>query len=249
MSGAERNSAKIALVTGGSRGIGRGIVEALAAAGHRIAFTYSSNHEAAAALVAAVEEAGGSARAFPADVRDFNRAREVVAEVSAAWEPVGILVNNAGIRKDGAFHAMDAAAWQEVIDTNLGGVFNYSRAVVGDMIRRGGVMINVASVSGVMGIPGQTNYSASKAGVIGFTKALGKELARFGVRVNAIAPGFIDTDMTGSMDAEVRKKLYAQIPMKRPGTVEDVARMVAYLASDAAAYVTGQVLTIDGGLS
>jgi 3-oxoacyl-[acyl-carrier protein] reductase len=239
----------VALVTGGSRGIGRGIVEALAAAGHQVAFTYFSNHEAAGVLVTAVEAAGGAARAFPADVRDFARAREVVAEVTAAWEPVSILVNNAGIRKDGAFHAMDPAAWQEVIDTNLGGAFNYARAVIGDMIRRGGAIINVSSVSGVIGMPGQTNYSASKAGLIGFTKALSKEVARFGVRVNAIAPGFIDTDMTGSMDAEVRKKLYAQIPMKRAGTVEEVARMVVYLASDAAAYITGQVLTIDGGLS
>ena len=239
----------VALVTGGSRGIGRGIVEALAVAGHKVAFTYAANHDAAAALVAAVEAAGGAARAFPADVRDFARAKEVVAEVAAAWEPVTILVNNAGIRKDGAFHSMDPAVWQEVIDTNLGGTFNYSRAVIGDMIRRGGAIVNVSSVSGVIGLPGQSNYSASKAGVIGFTKSLGKEVARFGVRVNAIAPGFIETDMTESIDAEVRKKLYAQIPMKRPGTVDDIAKLVVYLASDAAAYVTAQVLTIDGGLS
>ena len=126
---------------------------------------------------------------------------------------------------------------------------SYSRAVIGDMIRRGGAIVNVSSVSGVIGLPGQSNYSASKAGVIGFTKSLGKEVARFGVRVNAIAPGFIETDMTESIDAEVRKKLYAQIPMKRPGTVDDIAKLVVYLASDAAAYVTAQVLTIDGGLS
>ncbi|MEQ1945600.1 MAG: 3-oxoacyl-ACP reductase FabG [Bryobacteraceae bacterium] len=238
-----------ALVTGGSRGIGRGIVEALAAAGHKVAFTYASNHEAAAVLVRAVEAAGGAARAFPADVKDFARAKEVFAEIAAGWEPVTILVNNAGIRKDGAFHSMDPAAWQDVIDTNLGGTFHYSRAVIGDMIRRGGSIINISSVSGVIGLAGQTNYSASKAGVIGFTKALGKEVARFGIRVNAIAPGFIETDMTETIDAEVRKKLYAQIPMKRPGTVEDISKMVVYLASDAAAYITGQVLTIDGGLS
>ncbi|MEQ1884903.1 MAG: 3-oxoacyl-ACP reductase FabG [Bryobacteraceae bacterium] len=239
----------VALVTGGSRGIGRGIVEALAAAGHKVAFTYASNHEAAASLVAAVEAAGGTARAFPAEVKDFARAKEVATEIAAGWEPVTILVNNAGIRKDGAFHSMDPAAWQDVIDTNLGGTFNYSRAVIGDMIRRGGSIINISSVSGVIGLAGQSNYSASKAGVIGMTKALGKEVARFGIRVNAIAPGFIETDMTETIDAEVRKKLYAQIPMKRPGTVDDISKMVVYLASDAAAYITGQVLTIDGGLS
>jgi len=182
---------------------------------------------------------------FQADVRDFTRAQQVVAEAG----PVDILVNNAGIKRDSALHNMDPAAWQEVLETNLTGTFNYCRVVIRDMIRRGGCIINITSVSGVTGMAGQTNYSASKAGIIGFTKALAREVARFGVRVNAIAPGFIETDMTGAMDESTRKKLYAQVPLGGPGTAKQVARAALYLSSDDAAYVTGQVLTLDGGLS
>ena len=144
---------------------------------------------------------------------------------------------------------MDPAAWQEVIDTNLTGVFHYSRACVGEMMRRGGAVINVTSVSGLTGLAGQTNYSAAKAGVVGFTKALSKEVARFGVRVNAIAPGFISTDMTASIDEATRKKLYAQVPMRKAGDPREVARMALYLAGEDAQYITGQVFTIDGGLT
>ncbi len=144
---------------------------------------------------------------------------------------------------------MDPAAWQEVIDTNLTGTFNYTRAVIKHLIRRGGSVVNITSVSGITGMAGQTNYSASKAGVIGFTKALAREVARFGVRVNAVAPGFIDTDMTASIDENARKKLYAQIPLGKPGTSKQVARAVLYLTSEDASYITGQVLTMDGGLS
>jgi 3-oxoacyl-[acyl-carrier protein] reductase len=144
---------------------------------------------------------------------------------------------------------MDPAAWRDVIDTNLTGTFNYSRNTVGGMLRTGGSIVNIASVSGVVGMAGQTNYSASKAGVIGFTRALSKEVARFGIRVNAVAAGFIDTDMTAAMDENARKKLYAQIPLGQPGTALDVARLVLYLAGDEAAYITGQVWNIDGGLT
>src|SRR5580704_11284081 len=174
----------VALVTGGSRGIGRAIVEEFAAAGFQVAFTYAGNQAAAGSLA-------GVAKSYQADARDFARAEQVVAEVQSSLGQVDVLVNNAGIKRDGALHNMDPAAWQEVIDTNLTGTFNYSRALMKTLIRRGGSVINITSVSGIIGMAGQTNYSASKAGVIGFTKALAREVARFGVRVNAIAPGFI----------------------------------------------------------
>ncbi len=236
----------VALVTGGARGIGRAIVEELAGAGYGVAFTYATRKEAADALVSSL---GSSVTALQADVRNFARAREVIDAVTGTLGPVTVLVNNAGIRKDGVFHSMDPSAWQEVIETNLTGAFNYSRLLAGDMIRRGGSIINITSVGGILGMAGQANYCASKAGLIGFTKALSKEVARFGVRVNAIAPGYIDTEMTESIDPEVRKKLYSQIPMRRTGTAQEIAKLVLYLASDAAAYVTGQVWAIDGGLS
>ena len=230
----------VVLVTGGSRGIGRAIVEEFNGAGHKVAFTYAGNTAAAQQVQAA---------AYQADVRDFARAQAVVAEIQSSLGPIDVLVNNAGIKRDSALHNMAPEAWQEVIDTNLTGTFNYTRALMKELIRRNGVVINVTSVSGVIGMAGQTNYSASKAGVIGFTKALAREVARFGVRVNAIAPGFIDTDMTASIDENARKKLYAQIPLGQPGTARQVARAAVYLASEDAAYITGQVLTMDGGLS
>jgi 3-oxoacyl-[acyl-carrier protein] reductase len=237
---------KVALVTGGSRGIGRAIVEAFHAAGYRVAFTYNSNEAAANDLVARL---GPDAAAFQADVRDFARAAETIALTTAKFGPISALINNAGITRDGSLMKMDPAAWRDVIDTNLTGTFNYSRNTVGGMLRTGGSIVNIASVSGVVGMAGQTNYSASKAGVIGFTRALSKEVARFGIRVNAVAAGFIDTDMTAAMDENARKKLYAQIPLGQPGTALDVARLVLYLAGDEAAYITGQVWNIDGGLT
>jgi 3-oxoacyl-[acyl-carrier protein] reductase len=237
---------KVALVTGGSRGIGRAVVEGFHNAGYRVAFTYSSNEAAASALA---EQLGPDAMAMRADVRDFARATEVVAETIAKFGPISALVNNAGIKKDLPLMKMDADSWRDVVDTNLNGTFNYSRNVINGMLRSGGAIVNVTSVSGVIGMAGQTNYSASKAGVIGFTKALAKEVARFEVRVNAVAPGFIDTDMTSAIDEATRKKLYGQIPSGQPGTAADVAKLVLYLASEDAKYVTGQVWNIDGGLT
>jgi 3-oxoacyl-[acyl-carrier protein] reductase len=236
----------VALVTGGSRGIGRAIVESLHAENYKVAFTYSSNESAANALVT---QLGGSVIALKADVRDFARATEVITETVAKLGPITALVNNAGVKKDLPLMKMDADSWRDVVDTNLNGVFNYSRNAISGMLRTGGAIVNVTSVSGVIGMAGQTNYSASKAGVIGFTKALAKEVARFGVRVNAVAPGFIDTDMTAAIDEVTRKKLYSQIPSGQPGTAGDVARLVTWLASDAGKYVTGQVWNIDGGLT
>jgi 3-oxoacyl-[acyl-carrier protein] reductase len=240
---------KVALVTGGSRGIGRAIVWAFARANTQVAFTYVQRADAAEELCAAVAEAGGRAVAYRADVRDFVRAEEVVRAVQEALGPIDVLVNNSGIRRDGLLANMDPAAWTEVLDTNLTGTFNYTRAAMRSMIRRGGVVISVSSVSGVSGLAGQVNYSASKAGIIGFTKALAKEVARFGVRVNAVAPGFIETDMTASLDEAARKKRFSLIPLGKPGTAEQVASLVAYLAGDDAAYISGQVFLIDGGLA
>jgi 3-oxoacyl-[acyl-carrier protein] reductase len=237
----------VALITGGSRGIGRSIVEEFHTAGYAVAFTYAGNTAAADELVAKL----GAERtaAWQANVREYERAVEVVKEVQAKFGPITALVNNAGIRKDVPLMKMDPAVWQEVIDTNLTGTFNYCRATASGMMRSGGAIVNVTSVSGVIGMAGQTNYGASKAGIIGFTKALAKEMVRFGVRVNAIAPGFIETEMTASMDDAVRKKLYAQIPMGEPGSAQDVAKLVLYLAGDGARYITGQTWNMDGGLT
>ena len=239
----------VALVTGGTRGIGRAIVEEFAGAGYAVAFTYAQNQEAADALVSCLAESGKRAVAYRADARNFLTAQEVVKNAQELLGPVEVLVNNAGIRRDRALYNLDPAAWQEVIDTNLTGTFNYSRIVIPELIRRGGVILNMASVSGLIGIAGQTSYSASKAGIIGFSKALSREVARLGVRVNAIVPGVIETDMTTSMDAAARKKLLAQIPAGRPGSAREVARLALYLAGPDAAYITGQVFTIDGGLT
>lgn len=236
----------VALVTGGSRGIGKAIVEEFHAAGYKVAFTYSSNEAAANDVVAKL---GANVLAFQADVRDFARAKEVITETVAKLGAITALVNNAGIKKDLPLMKMDPDTWRDVVDTNLHGVFNYSRNAVSGMLRTGGAIINVTSVSGVIGMAGQTNYSASKAGVIGFTKALAKEIARFQVRVNAVAPGFIDTDMTSAIDEATRRKLYAAIPSGEAGSAVDVAKLVVHLASDAGKYVTGQVWNIDGGLT
>jgi 3-oxoacyl-[acyl-carrier protein] reductase len=238
----------VALVTGGSRGIGRAIVEEFCAAGYAVAFTYLSNRDAADKLVDCLSSRNAAVAAWQADVRDYDRAAEVVQCAQKDLGRIGVLINNAGIKRDGAFTLMDPAAWREVVDTNLTGAFNYSRVLMRSFVRDGGSVVNVASVSARMGLPGQVSYCASKAGLIGFTRALAKEVARFGVRVNAIAPGFIDTDMTGAMDETVRKRLYAQIPMGRPGTARDVARVARFLAEEAN-YVTGQIWTMDGGLS
>jgi 3-oxoacyl-[acyl-carrier protein] reductase len=239
----------VALVTGGSRGIGKAIVEELANSGWRVGFTYSSSESAANGIVAGLRQRNLVAAAYLADVRDYQRAGEVVAQVERDCGPIGLLVNNAGIKRDSALFRMDPAKWQEVIDTNLGGTFNYSRNVLLGMIKRSsGVIINIVSVSGVIGLAGQTNYSASKAGIIGFTKALAKEVARFRIRVNAVAPGFIETDMLSDLPETARKGMFSQIPLGSPGSPRQVAQVVSFLAGDGAGYITGQVLPVDGGM-
>jgi len=239
---------RTALVTGGSRGIGRAIVEEFTASGYAVAFTYAQNRDAARQLADCLESRERIVRAYQADVRDYSRAADVIGEAQKDLGPIDVLVNNAGIRRDGAFALTTEDVWHEVIDTNLGGTFNYTRILMRDFIRRGGSVINITSVSGQLGMPGQTSYSASKAAIIGLTKSLAKEVARFGVRVNAIAPGFIETEMTAAIDENVRRKLYAQIPSGKPGA-RDVAKMAVFLAGDAAPYATGQVWNVDGGLS
>jgi 3-oxoacyl-[acyl-carrier protein] reductase len=240
---------KTALVTGGSRGIGQAMVREFAAAGYFVAFTYRENRDAAESLARCLGDCGHKTLALQADVRDFERAKEVLNEAQRTFGPLDVLINNAGIRRDKALFNMEPAMWLEVVDTNLNGTFNYSRAAIQDMVRRGGTILNVTSISGLTGLAGQTNYSASKAGVIGFTRALAREVARFRVRVNAIAPGVIATDMTETMDPNARKKLLSLIPLGGAGNPEHVARMALYLASDDASWVTGQVFTIDGGMS
>lgn len=246
----EGNSgSRVAIVTGGSRGIGRAIVEELAAAGWTVAFTFSTGAAAAAESVDQLKIRGLAAAAFQADVRDFQRAREVVDEVERTLGPVHLLVNNAGIKRDVPLYSMEPAAWAEVIETNLGGTFNYCRSVVFAMMKRkSGAIVNIVSVSGMIGLPGQTNYSASKAGVIGFTKALAKEIARFKIRVNAVAPGLVQTDMLDAMPDEARKRLLGQVPLGTLGTPAQVARAVAFLAGEQSDYITGQVLAVDGGM-
>lgn len=240
---------RVALVTGGSRGIGQAIVEELARTGWKVAFTYNSSAEAAEKVADGLRAEGRVASAYRADVRDYQRASEVVKQIEESLGPISLLVNNAGIKRDGAFMRMDPEKWKEVLDTNLGGTFNYSRSVIMSMVKRGsGAIINIVSVSGMIGLAGQTNYSASKAGVIGFTRALAKEVARFKVRVNAIAPGFIETDMLADIPEAARKTMFAQIPMGSPGSPMHVAQTVVFLAGDGAGYITGQVLPVDGGM-
>jgi 3-oxoacyl-[acyl-carrier protein] reductase len=242
---------QVALVTGGSRGIGRAIVKAFAAEGARVALVYKGSKDAAEAAVREVTEAGGTALALQADVTDPAAAQQCVERVEKEWGPVAILVNNAGVIKDDLFVRMDPEAWAQVLATNLGGTYNFCRAVAyGMMKQRRGRIINVSSVAAEHVNPGQTNYAASKGAINAFTRALAVELASRGVTVNAVAPGFIETDMSAAVRnkaGDLIEKKY--IPMKRLGQPEDVARVAVFLASEDAGYMTGQVLTVDGGLS
>lgn len=246
----EMNKTKqVALVTGGSRGIGRAIVTDLAHSGWNVAFTFLGRTESAQSLTDELEGTEGDVEAFQADVRDFQRSVDVVSEVKERFGSVDLLVNNAGIKADEPLYRMAPESWNKVVDTNLNGTFNFCRAVVLDMVKRqSGSIINVVSVSGILGLAGQTNYAASKAGVIGLTKALSREVARFNVRVNAVAPGFIETEMLDGIPEPVRKKMYAQIAAGSPGKPEQVAKVIRFLASEDASYITGQVLPIDGGM-
>ena len=239
---------KVAVVTGGSRGIGRATAFALAAAGAQVVVNYARSSAAADAVVAAIRETGGSAIAVQADVSDAAQAEILIKAATEKWGRVDVLVNNAGITRDTLLLRMKPEDWQAVIDLNLSGVFYCTRLVSKLMLKqRSGRIINIASVAGLMGNPGQANYSAAKAGVVGFTKTVAKEMAARGVTVNAVAPGFIKTDMTD--DLSNTEAILKYIPLGRYGEAEEVAGLIRFLAADpAAAYITGQVLTIDGGM-
>ena len=241
---------KTALVTGATRGIGRAIALKFAAEGANVAFTYRSQHEAAQTLVTEIEALGVQAKGYPSDAASFEDAHTVVEDVKALFGRIDILVNNAGITKDGLMMRMDEAQWDSVIDTNLKSAFNFIHACTPVMARqRGGSIINMTSVVGVSGNAGQCNYAASKAGLIGLSKSIAKEMGPRGVRSNCIAPGFIATDMTSSLPENLRQEWEKQIPMRRGGTPEDVAGVAVFLASDLSAYVTGQVINCCGGMN
>ena len=243
-------SGKTALVTGATRGIGRAIALKFASEGANVAFTYRSQHEAAQSLVGQIQEMGVQAKAYPSDAADFEQAHAVVEDIKNIFGRIDILVNNAGITKDGLMLRMDEAQWDSVIGTNLKSAFNFIHACTPIMARqRSGSIINMSSVVGVSGNAGQCNYSASKAGLIGLSKSIAKEMGPRGVRSNCIAPGFIETDMTGALPEDIRKDWEKQIPMRRAGKPEDVADVALFLASDLAGYVTGQVINCCGGMN
>ena len=243
-------SNKTAIVTGGTRGIGKAIVLELAKSGCNVAFNYSKSDDLANALVKEIEALGVKAVAKKADVSDFESAKDMIKEVKDEFGQIDYLVNNAGITRDKLLAMMKEDDWDDVININLKSVYNFSKAVIMTMIKqKNGKILNITSVSGIAGVAGQTNYSASKAGMIGFTKALAKEVGKAKINVNAIACGFIETDMTSELPDEYKQKMTDMTALKRFGTTDDVAKVAKFLLSDDANYVTGQVLSLDGGLA
>jgi 3-oxoacyl-[acyl-carrier protein] reductase len=242
---------QVALVTGGSRGIGRGIVKAFVQEGAKVAFVYRGSQAAADSLMQEIAQAGGTGMALQADVTDAKAAQECVDKVLKEWGKLDILVNNAGIIKDDLFIKLEPADWNSVLAVNLGGTYNFCRAVAyNPMVRqRHGRIINISSVAAEHVNPGQTNYSASKGAINAFTRALAVELAARNITVNAIAPGFIETDMSEAVRNKAGDLIRKMVPMRRLGQPEDIAKVAVFLASADSAYLTGQVLTVDGGLS
>ena len=245
-----RFEGKTALVTGGSRGIGRACVVRLAEEGAKVAFLYHSNQEAADQLIAQCKDLPGAVEAFQADVRDGARAKEIVNALFDKWQRFDVLINSAGIVQDGLMGAMTDDQWRNVIETNLGGTYNYCHEVTQPMMmQRSGSIVNLSSTAAEFAARGQTNYAASKGGIDGLTRALAKELSPRNVRVNAVAPGMIETDMSQVVRGVAGSQLTKVIPLRRIGKPEEVAAVAAFLASDEASYLTGQVIRVDGGLS
>ena len=240
---------KNALVTGGSRGIGRGIALEMARQGANVAFTYLSSPDKAAALEKELEALGVKAKGYKSDASDFKSAEELVNAIVAEFGSLEVVINNAGITSDNLLMRMTEEQFDEVIRTNLKSVYNITKACQRPMLKqRNGSIINMSSVVGVKGNAGQANYAASKAGMIGFTKSVALELGSRNIRCNAIAPGFIETEMTGALNEETVKQWREQIPLKRGGTPEDIAHLCVFLASDWSSYITGQVINVDGGM-
>lgn len=241
---------KNCLVTGGSRGIGKSIAITLARLGGNVAITYAHSADAAKEVVKEIEALGVKGIAFQADAVQFKRAEEVISEIVKEWGSLDILVNNAGITKDNLILRMDEQAWDDVITTNLKSIFNYCKAATKPMLRaRGGSVINISSVVGISGNAGQSNYAASKAGIIGFTKSFAKELASRNIRANVVAPGYILTEMTGKLNEKVLEAIREETPLGRAGEPEEISNVVAFLASDLSSYITGEVIRVDGGMA
>lgn len=241
---------KVAIITGGSRGIGASIVKRFVEEGASVAFTYRSSAEQAEALITELSTEGTKIKAYQSDAGSYEQAESLIAQVLEDFGQVDVLINNAGITQDNLMLRMSEEQWDKVIDVNLKSVFNLSKHVIKPMMRaRKGSIVNISSVVGVFGNAGQANYAASKAGMIGFSKSLAKELASRNIRCNAIAPGFIETDMTHELDEKTKENFLANIPLKRLAKPEEVADACIYLASELSSYVTGQVLSVCGGLN
>lgn len=241
---------KTALVTGGSRGIGKAIALKLAEYGADVAVTYARSADAAEDVKKEIESKGRRSIAIQADAVKFEKADNVIQRVVSEWNKLDILVNNAGITRDNLILRMSEEQWDAVIDTNLKSIFNYCKAAAKPMMRnRGGSIINISSVVGISGNAGQSNYAASKAGIIGFTKSYAKELASRNIRSNVVAPGYILTEMTDELDEKVLQSIKDETPLGRPGNAEEVAETVAFLASDLSSYITGETIRVDGGMA
>lgn len=241
---------KVAFVTGASRGIGKAIVEKLATNGYKVGFSYISSDEKAKAIVDEMSQQGLEVFSLKFDVKDYQDVEEAFAKIYEEHGRIDVLVNNAGITRDKLFSRMKEGDFDQVIETNLKGIFNCSKQVARKMSKqKSGRIINISSLAGLVGNIGQVNYSASKAGVIGFTRSLAAELGAYGVTVNAVAPGLIKTDMTDAIPDQIREGMISAVPLKRIGQPQDIGNIVGFLASDSASYITGQVISVDGGLS
>ncbi|HDN85909.1 MAG: 3-oxoacyl-[acyl-carrier-protein] reductase [Candidatus Omnitrophota bacterium] len=241
---------KVVIVTGGSRGIGKAICLVFAQLGAKVVFTYYRSKKEADKVKQEIKKMGGKCLSIQANVRDFEQCRAVVEKTLKKFKTLDILVNNAGIIRDKALFMMTIEDWKQVIETNLIGTFNMTRSAITTFLKqKRGCIVNISSVSGLVGTPRQTNYSASKAGIIGFSKALAKEVAPYNIRVNVICPGYIATDMVTSLREDIKNNILNSIPLKRLGTPQEVAWLCAFVSSDKANYITGEVIKIDGGLA